>query len=189
MSKNRIEIHRVHDGIICNDLTSLRAGDECMLSGPIYTVRDATCKRLVEELRDIGELPYNLEGQMLFYAGPTPPRAGRPIGSVGPTSSYRMDGATAELMDAGVIASLGKASRTDVITDACKRNGGVYFGAIGGIAALLAKHIIDAEVVAYEELGTEALIRLELDEFPVFVALDTQGTDWYVEAPKQFLAN
>jgi len=186
--KRFIEIRKVADGTVCDDTRLLRAGDECTLTGPIYTVRDATCKRLVAELRDRGHLPYDLESQMLFYAGPTPPRGGRPVGSVGPTTAHRMDGATVELMDAGIKGTLGKASRTDAVAHACKRNGGIYFGAVGGIAALLARHITDAEVVAYEELGTEALIRLELDEFPVFVALDVQGTDWYEEAPKRFLA-
>ncbi|MCL2492126.1 MAG: FumA C-terminus/TtdB family hydratase beta subunit [Coriobacteriia bacterium] len=182
-----IEIRKCADNSVCTDLRELRVGDECLLSGPIYTVRDATCKRLIEEMEEQGALPYGLEGQMLFFAGPTPARAGQPIGSIGPTTARRMDAATVALMGAGIIATLGKGSRSPEIAEVCKRVDGVYFGAVGGIAALSAQQVRDAQMIAYEELGCEALMRLDLVEFPVFVALDTEGTDWYQEAPKQFL--
>jgi fumarate hydratase class I/fumarate hydratase subunit beta len=182
-------LRRADDGSVIDDLSALRSGDQCLLSGPVFTVRDATCKRLLDELDKTGTLPYGLQGQMIFFAGPTPARADRPVGSIGPTTSRRMDNATVVLMDAGVSASLGKGDRGDAVVQACARNNGVYFGAVGGIAALLAQHVEDAQVVAYPELGTEALIKLQLKDFPVFVALDTQGVDWYEEAPQRFLDN
>ena len=182
-----LEVRRLPDKRLITDLCNLRAGDECLLSGPVYTVRDATCKRLIAELDEQGVLPYNLAGKMLFYAGPTPPRAHQIIGSIGPTTARRMDRATARLMDAGIIATLGKGSRTEVIAAACERVGGIYFGAIGGIAALGARHVIGTHTIAYEELGTESLTELTLKDFPVFVALDTLGDDWYKLAPARYL--
>ena len=175
-----------HGGSACDDLSVLRAGDACLLTGSVYTARDATCMRLVAQYHDAGKLPYGLEGQILFFAGPTPPQEGRPIGSIGPTTARRMDKATVELMDGGLAATLGKGSRSPMVADACKRNGGVYFGAVGGIAALLAKQVISAEMIAYDDLGTEALMRLTLDRFPMFVALDSQGADWYEQAPIRY---
>jgi tartrate/fumarate subfamily iron-sulfur-dependent hydro-lyase beta chain len=174
-------------GAQVTDLSGLRSGEHYLLCGSVFTVRDATCKRLLEELAETDMLPYGLAGQMIFFAGPTPARGKRPVGSIGPTTSRRMDEATVALMDAGASASLGKGSRGEAVVSACQRNNGVYFGAVGGIAALLAGHVIDAQVVAYPELGTEALIKLDLKDFPVFVALDTCGTDWYEEAPQKFL--
>jgi len=181
-------IRDAHTGELCEDFSALHAGDECVLSGEIFTIRDATVKLLVDELRENGRLPYGLEGALLFHAGPTPPRAGRPVGSIGPTTAKRMDAASVELMDAGIAAYFGKASRSDDFTQACGRNGAVYFGAVGGVAALYAQHVTSAQTVAYDELGTEALIRLSVEDMPVFVATDTQGVDWYKEAPRRFLA-
>jgi len=173
----------------CTDLSELHAGDECLLTGVVYTARDATCRRLAAALEKTAHLPFGLEGQTLFFAGPTPGRAGQVVGSIGPTTARRMDEATVAMMDAGIVATIGKGSRSRDVAEACRRNRGVYFGAVGGIAALLARHVRTQEVIAYPELGTEALIRLEIDRFPVFVALDSQGTDWYEEAPKRFLAS
>ena len=161
------------------DLAALRIGDEVRLSGPIYTMRDAGHQRALDFLQDTGRLPFGLEGQTLFYAGPTPAAAGRPLGSVGPTTASRMDFATPQLMDAGIVATVGKGKRNAAVTDACKRTGGVYFAAVGGIAALLASAVESSEIIAWEDLGTEALRRLELKDFPVFVAIDTQGNDLY----------
>ena len=172
----------------CADLRTLQAGDECLLSGTVYTARDATCARLLAELDQSGTLPYGLAGQILFFAGPTPACAGRVVGSIGPTTAARMDEATVALMDAGLNATIGKGRRSPAVAEACQRTGGVYFGAVGGIAALLARHVTVVEVVAYPELGTEALMRLTLEGFPVFVATDSQGIDWYQEAPQRFLA-
>lgn len=162
----------------------LKAGDHVELNGPVFTARDATHMRLIADLENTGKLPFDLQGQLLFYAGPTPARAGRPHGAVGPTTAKRMDEATIPLLDAGIAATLGKGTRTQKVTEACKKHKTVYFGAVGGAAALLAKHIVSATPVAYDELGTEALVRLELKDFPAFVALDSEGNDLYEQAPQ-----
>ena len=158
---------------------SLEAGDACLLTGAMYTLRDAGHIRLMEEMGSTGQLPYGLEGQSIFYAGPTPEAAGRPFGAVGPTTSSRMDFATPALYDAGVAATVGKGRRNAQVREACKRNGSVYFVATGGAAALLAKQVESAELVAYEDLGTEALRRIEVVDFPVFVGIDAKGNDVY----------
>ena len=164
-------------------LRALVAGDEVRLFGPVFTARDATHTRLIGELESTGSLPYDLVGQVLFYAGPTPARAGKALGSVGPTSAYRMDAATAPLLAHGIAATFGKGRRSREVAQACARHGAVFFGAVGGAAALLANHVVSAEVVAYPELGTEALVRLELNDFPAFVAIDSEGTDIYEVGP------
>jgi tartrate/fumarate subfamily iron-sulfur-dependent hydro-lyase beta chain len=169
-------------------LAALRAGDEVLLSGPVYTARDATHERLAAELRETGELPFGLAGQVLFYAGPTPAAAGRPLGAVGPTTAKRMDAWTPELLDAGIVATIGKGRRSDAVREACVRTGSVYFAAVGGAAALLATHVVAAEPVAYADLGTEALVRLVLRRFPAFVAIDARGDDLYESAPRQWRA-
>lgn len=170
-----------------NVAAQLRAGDHVELNGPVFTARDATHMRLVSDLEESGKLPFDLEGQLLFYAGPTPARAGRPHGAVGPTTAKRMDKASLPLLDAGIAATLGKGTRTEELKDACKKHQTVYFGAVGGAAALLAKHIISATPVAYDDLGTEALVKLELKDFPAFVAIDSQGNDLYLSAPQEWL--
>jgi len=163
------------------DLASLSAGDEVLLSGPVYTMRDAGHSRALAHLEETGRLPFGLEGQTLFYAGPTPAAAGRPLGSVGPTTASRMDFATPALMEAGIVASIGKGKRAPEVADACKATGGVYFCTIGGAAALLAKHVTKSELIGWEDLGTEALRHLELEDFPAFVATDPHGRDLYRE--------
>lgn len=166
----------------------LRAGDAVVLSGPVFTARDATHERLLEEVHRDGALPYGLAGQTLFYAGPTPPKAGRPAGSIGPTTAKRMDFATPALLRAGIAATIGKGERSQEVVDACRETGAVYFAAVGGAAALLATYVTDAQPVAYEELGTEALVRLTLKEFPAFVAIDRRGADLYRSAPAAWRA-
>jgi fumarate hydratase subunit beta len=163
------------------ELATLRAGDEVALSGAVYTARDATHARLLEELESAGELPYGLSGQTLFYAGPTPPAAGRPVGSVGPTTARRMDAFTPRLLAAGVVGAIGKGPRSEAVRRAIQEHGAVYFAAVGGSAALLARHVTAAEPVAYGDLGTEALVRMTLDRFPVFVAIDPIGGDLYAQ--------
>lgn len=160
-------------------LAELRIGQEVRLTGAVFTSRDAGHERMLADLRKTGELPFGLAGETIFYAGPTPPAAGRPLGSVGPTTASRMDFATPELMDAGLAACIGKGKRSQAVIDACVRNRCVYFAAVGGIAALLAKHVTESETVAWDDLGTEALRRIELIDFPVFVAVDSQGGDLY----------
>lgn len=164
-------------------LARLDAGDEVRLFGDVYTARDATHVRILAELEATGTLPHGLTGQTLFYAGPTPPAAGRAAGAVGPTTSKRMDSATPALMRAGIVATLGKGARSADVVQACMETGGVYLAAIGGAAALLASFVDALEVVAYPELGTEALMRLRLDGLPAFVAIDARGRDLYREAP------
>jgi fumarate hydratase subunit beta len=163
------------------ELATLRAGDEVALSGPVYTARDATHARLLEELERDGELPYGLAGQVLFYAGPTPPAAGRPVGSVGPTTARRMDVFTPRLLAAGIVGTIGKGPRSREVRRATREHGAVYFAAVGGSAALLARHVTATEPVAYGDLGTEALVRMTLEGFPAFVAIDTTGGDLYAD--------
>jgi tartrate/fumarate subfamily iron-sulfur-dependent hydro-lyase beta chain len=169
-------------------LAPLRAGDRVLLSGPVYTARDAGHERLLAALEADGELPFGLAGQTLFYAGPTPPAAGRPVGAVGPTTAKRMDAATPALMRAGIVATIGKGGRADEVRAACVETGGVYFAAVGGAAALLARQVVAAEPVAWDDLGTEALVRMTLVDFPAFVAIDAEGHDLYAEAPAAWRA-
>lgn len=164
-------------------LAELRAGDEVRLFGPVFTARDATHARLIEALERDGVLPFGLAGQTLFYAGPTPPAHGRPAGAVGPTTAKRMDEATPALLRAGIVASIGKGVRSAAVRDAHAETRSVYFAAVGGAAALLATHVRSAEPVAWPDLGTEALVRMELEDFPAFVAIDAHGGDLYAEAP------
>lgn len=162
--------------------TQLHAGDFCLLTGTLFTLRDAGHMRLLEELRDLpadAPLPYGLAGQTIFYAGPTPPAAGRPFGAVGPTTASRMDFAAPTLYDRGVAATLGKGKRDAAVHEACARNRAVYFLATGGAAAYLAKCVTSSETVAYADLGTEALRRIEVVDFPVFVGIDAIGADIY----------
>lgn len=160
-------------------LAKLRAGDAVTLTGPLYTLRDAGHMRLLEELRAADELPYGLSGQAIFYAGPTPSAAGRPFGAVGPTTASRMDFAAPELYDAGIVATVGKGVRSQDVKDACVRNGAVYFVTVGGAAAYLAQCVVSSDVLAYDDLGTEALRRIEVRDFPAFVGVDVHGEDAY----------
>ena len=165
------------------DAASLRAGDEVALTGAVYTARDAAHALIAAALERDGELPFGLAGATLFYAGPTPPAAGRPAGAIGPTTAKRMDAWTPALLEAGIVATIGKGARSAEVAAACVATGSVYFAAVGGAAALLARHVTASEVVAWPELGTEALRRVTLERFPVFVAIDTRGADLYAEAP------
>lgn len=169
-------------------LATLHAGDEVSLTGVVYTARDATHVRIVEALARDGALPFGLEGATLFYAGPTPPAAGRPAGAIGPTTAKRMDAWTPALLRAGVVATIGKGVRSAEVAAACAETGSVYFAAVGGAAALLARHVTAMEPVAWPELGTEALVRVTLDAFPVFVAIDARGNDLYESARAEWKA-
>ena len=169
-------------------LKNLRAGDKVSISGTVYTARDAAHKKLVELLRAGKPLPFPLEGALVYYAGPTPAPPGRVIGSVGPTTSYRMDAYAPELLDAGILGMMGKGDRSKEVEDAIIRNGAVYFCAIGGLGALLASRVLSSEVVAFEELGPEAVRRLAVEDFPAYVALDSRGGRWYVKGREHYLA-
>jgi fumarate hydratase subunit beta len=161
------------------DTRKLKAGDVVYLSGVIYTARDAAHKRLVELLEKGEEFPFPIEGSVIYFVGPTPPKPGDPIGSAGPTTSYRMDSYSPTMLKYGSKGMIGKGKRNQAVIDACKEYGGVYFGATGGAGALLGKRIKSAEVIAYPELGPEAVRRLEVEEFPVAVVNDTYGNDLY----------
>ena len=169
-------------------LALLHVGDEVLLSGPVFTARDAGHERLLAMIESGAELPYGLTGQTLFYAGPTPAVPGFPAGSVGPTTARRMDAATPALMRAGIVATIGKGSRSGDVNRAITETGSVYFAAVGGAAALLGGHVVAAELIAWPELATEALVRLTLRDFPVFVATDAAGNDLYETAPARWRA-
>jgi tartrate/fumarate subfamily iron-sulfur-dependent hydro-lyase beta chain len=160
-------------------LAELRAGDLVYLTGTMYTLRDAGHMRLMDELAAAGMLPYGLKGATIFYAGPTPATPTRPFGAIGPTTASRMDFAAPTLYAAGVAATIGKGKRSQAVIDACREHGCVYFAAVGGVAAMLAGCIKSAQVVAYDDLGTEALRAIEVEDFPVYVEVDTQGGDLY----------
>lgn len=158
----------------------LEAGDVVHLTGPMYTARDAAHARLMELIKADEDLPIELEGQVIYYCGPTPAPPGRPIGAAGPTTSYRMDDFAPELYARGLRGSIGKGNRSSHVREALKRYGGVYFVAVGGAGALLSDRIVAAEVVAYPELGPEAIRRLEVEDFPVIVGYDCAGGTAFV---------
>lgn len=161
---------------------SLKAGDYVYLTGTIYTARDAAHKRMQETL-DCGEaLPFTIEGNMIYYMGPSPAREGRPIGSAGPTTASRMDKYTPTLLDMGMGGMIGKGKRSQSVIDAIIRNDAVYLAAVGGAGALLSQRILSSEVIAYEDLGTEAIRRLEVKDFPVIVVIDSEGNNLYETA-------
>ncbi len=159
-----------------------RAGDYVFLTGTIYTARDAAHKRMCEALQRGEELPFDLKNNILYYMGPSPAREGRPIGSAGPTTASRMDSYTPALLDLGLIGMIGKGKRSEAVREAIVRNGAVYFAAVGGAGALLSKSITAAEVIAYEDLGTEAVRRLTVKNFPAIVVIDSKGNDLYETA-------
>ena len=170
------------------DLAPLRAGDTVLLSGTVYTARDAAHKRMME-LLDAGEaLPFPVEGSAVYYVGPTPERPGQIIGSAGPTTSGRMDAYAPTMMSVGARGMIGKGARLPEVVEAMKKYSGVYFGAIGGAGALLAKCIKKAELVAYEDLGAEALRRLYVEDMPLVVIIDSEGNNLYEEGRKAYLA-
>lgn len=164
----------------------LHAGDYVYITGTIYTARDAAHKRMYEALAKGEQLPVDIEGQMIYYMGPSPAREGRPIGSAGPTTASRMDKYAPQLLDLGLGAMIGKGKRSPEVIEAIKRNQSVYFAAVGGAGALLSKCIKKSEVVAYDDLGTEAIRKLEVEEFPVIVVIDCEGNNLYETAIKEY---
>lgn len=160
----------------------LRAGDYVKITGTIYTARDAAHKRMAEALENGDKLPIDIEGATIYYMGPTPAREGSVIGSAGPTTASRMDKYAPRLLDLGMVGMIGKGKRTKEVAEAVVRNEGVYFAAVGGAGALLSKCILSSEVVAYEDLGTEAIRRLTVKDFPVIVVMDSQGNNLYETA-------
>jgi fumarate hydratase subunit beta len=166
---------------------SLHAGDYVYITGTIYTARDAAHLRMYEALDRNEELPINMENNIIYYMGPSPAREGRPIGSAGPTTASRMDKYAPRLLDLGLKGMIGKGKRSDSVKEAIIRNGAVYFAAVGGAGALLSKSIKSSEVVAYEDLGTEAIRRLEVKDFPVIVVIDSKGNNLYETAVKEII--
>ena len=176
----------IHVPISREDAEGLRAGDYVYLTGTIYTARDAAHKRMKETLDAGKELPLSLHRNVIYYMGPSPAREGRPIGSAGPTTASRMDKYAPELLDLGLGAMIGKGKRSPAVADAIVRNGAVYFAAIGGAGALLSKCILSSEVIAYGDLGPEAVRKLEVKDFPVVVVIDSQGNNLYETAARAY---
>ena len=168
------------------DIEKLKAGDKVTLSGVVYTARDAAHKRLVDLIEAGKELPMPIEGQVIYYVGPAPTPPGKAIGSAGPTTSYRMDTYTPILLEHGLKGMIGKGERSGLVEESMKKNTAVYFAATGGAAALISKRIIKAEVIAYEDLGAEAIRRLEVKDFPLIVAQDCHGGNIYREGQKKY---
>ncbi len=167
-------------------ISDLRMGDMVEITGTIYTARDAAHKRLIEALLAGRNLPFTLEGSIIYYAGPSPAKPGKAIGSCGPTTSGRMDAYTPALLEAGLIGMVGKGPRSPEVIEALKKHGAVYFAAVGGAAALTAQSIVEAEIVAYEDLGPEAIRRLKVVNYPCMVAIDSSGHNIYEEGPRRF---
>lgn len=167
-------------------IKSLKTGDKVLISGVVYTARDAAHKRLVNTIKDKEKLPFNLKGQIIYFTGPTPASPGKVIGSAGPTTSSRMDSFSPILIKKGLKGMIGKGPRGKEVVDAIKKNKAVYFAAVGGAAALLSKSIKKSDIIAYEDLGTEAIRRLEVEDFPVIVVNDIYGNDLYIEGAKRY---
>jgi len=177
---------RIHTPITRDICEGLNAGDMVLLSGSIITGRDTAHKRLSMLIAEGKDLPVKLDGETIFYAAPTPPQPGRIIGSIGPTTSYRMDEYAPDLMRAGLIGMIGKGKRSAEVRTAIIKYKAVYFGAMGGIAALMAGCIKKADIIAYEDLGPESIMRLEIKDFPLIVINDTRGEDLYENAVSRY---
>lgn len=165
---------------------SLRAGDYVYLSGTIYTARDAAHKRMYEAMEQGEQLPLDMKNNVIYYMGPSPARTGRPIGSAGPTTASRMDKYAPSLLDLGLKGMIGKGKRSQAVRDAVVRNGAVYFAAVGGAGALLSRSILSSQVIAYDDLGTEAIRKLEVKDFPVIVVMDSEGNNLYETAIREY---
>ena len=172
--------------VTLSEVANLKAGDMVYITGTIYTARDAAHKRMAEALEKGEDLPINVKGNLIYYMGPSPAREGRPIGSAGPTTASRMDKYAPSLLDLGLGGMVGKGKRSQEVVDAIIRNGAIYFAAIGGAGALLSKSIKESEVVAYDDLGTEAIRKLKVERFPAIVVIDYKGNNLYETAIKEF---
>lgn len=169
------------------DAMKLKAGDSCLISGVIYTARDAAHKRLCELIAQGKELPLDIKDSIIYYVGPTPEKPGQTIGSAGPTTSYRMDSYSPDLIALGQTGMIGKGKRDCEVITAMKKYGAVYFGAIGGCGALLSQCIKKSEIIAYDDLGAEAIRRLEVEDFPAIVIIDSKGKNLYETGRKSYL--
>lgn len=169
-----------------SDIEDLKIGDSVLISGTIYVARDAAHKRMQEMLDAKQELPFELKNNLIYYMGPSPAREGRPIGSAGPTTSSRMDKYAPTLLDLGLKGMIGKGKRSKEVKEAVVRNKAVYFAAIGGAGALLSKAILKSEIIVFEDLGAEAILKLEVKDFPVIVVMDSDGNDLYETAIQDY---
>ena len=179
----------VHAPLNDTEVQALQAGDYVYISGIIYTARDAAHKRMAETLGRGGKLPFSLEGNIIYYMGPSPARDGRVIGSAGPTTASRMDKYTPGFLDMGLKGMIGKGKRSDAVIEGIKKNKAVYFAAIGGAGALLSRSIKNSKVIAYDDLGTEAIRELQVENFPVIVVIDSRGNNLYDTAAKAYNMN
>ncbi len=181
-----MKIMHITSPIETETIEKLTAGTQVLISGIIYVARDAAHQRLIQALDKKGELPFDPNGQTIYYMGPSPAKPGQVIGSAGPTTSSRMDIYTPRLIAAGIKAMIGKGNRSPAVKEAIKKYKAIYFAAIGGAGALLAKSIKQAEVIAYEDLGTEAILRLKIDNFPAIVANDIYGGDLFEQGKAKY---
>ena len=179
-------MHKITSPMSADVIESLKAGDQVLISGVIYVGRDAAHKRLVEALDRGDKLPFDLKGQTIYYMGPSPTKPGHVIGSAGPTTSGRMDAYTPRLLAAGLKAMIGKGLRTEAVRKAIREHKAVYFAAVGGAAALIARTIVKSDIIAYEELGPEAILRLEVKDFPAIVIDDVHGDDLYQQGKAKY---
>lgn len=179
--------YKIREPFTAEKFRDLKAGDTVLLTGTIYTARDAAHKRMVEMLEQGQPLPFDIKNSVIYYVGPTPEKPGNPIGSAGPTTSYRMDAYAPRLLDLGETGMIGKGQRSREVKEAALRNGAVYFAAIGGAGALMAQRVESAQVIAFEDLGAEAVRRLKVNDFPVTVVLDSQGGDLYQQGRAAYL--
>ena len=178
---------KLHTPLTEEKVKGLKAGDSILLSGVIYSARDAAHKRLIDLLNEGKNLPLNIEDEIIYYVGPSPAKPGNVIGSAGPTTSYRMDAYAPKLMDLGLKGMIGKGARNKEVIDAIIRNNAVYFGAIGGAAALIAKSIVKSEIIAYEDLGAEAIRRMEVKDMPLVVIIDSEGNNLYEIGQQEYI--
>jgi fumarate hydratase subunit beta len=168
------------------EVEKLKSGDRVLISGVVYTGRDAAHKRLIDLLKAGKDLPFDIRGQVIYYVGPAPAKPGQVLGSAGPTTSYRMDAYSPALIEKGLKGMIGKGMRSEAVKEAMKNHKAVYFAATGGAGALLAKRVKKVEIVAYEDLGPEAIRRLEVEDLPVIVVNDVRGNDLYIEGEKKY---
>lgn len=180
---------RINTPLTYEKIKDLKAGDSILLSGTIYSARDAAHKKLIELLDKGLELPINIKDETIYYVGPTPAKEGQVIGSAGPTTSYRMDAYSPRLLDLGLKAMIGKGARNEDVVNSIIKNKAVYLGAIGGAAALISKTIIASEVIAYEDLGAEAIRKMEVKDMPLIVIIDTEGNNLYKQGQEEYLRN
>ena len=177
----------LHTPLSREDARALRCGESCLITGTIYTARDAAHKRLCELAAKGKPLPFDIEGAIIYFVGPTPAKPGQVIGSTGPTTSYRMDAYSPTLIALGLTGMIGKGKRGEAVVEAMRQYGAVYLGAIGGLGALLGKCVKKAEVIAYPDLGAEAVRRLEVENFPVVVVIDSEGNNLYELGRRAYL--